>query len=374
MYEKFGRSLAGAGYRVAVAGRSSPSQATADGLSQHPLFGNHRLSLARLWAQARYWRLLRKMRPDLVIVHAPELLPLTLLWQRLTGRPFLYDVRENYALNIRTQQVYRGGLKQLLARAVRWVEARAARRAAVVLLAERGYVDELPWLPAGRTVVLENKYVPPDAAQEPATPVRLPKPPEALRLLYSGTISELNGVFDAIRMADKLRGYRGNVLLTVIGYCQRPDELRRLDELAATHADWLRVVGGARPVPHAAIMAEIRHSHLGLLPYQPHPSTWSCIPTKLYEYFANALPVLIPPNPLWQAEVERYEAGAAVDFQFSIQSAQTALEMVSPRRYPRGFYPLGPPAEARWESEAPRLLAAVQAALPAETARAGPPL
>ncbi|WP_165903896.1 glycosyltransferase family 4 protein [Hymenobacter gummosus] len=377
MYEKFGGTLAGAGYLPIVAGRSAHPKAfvSGPGILEVPLFNGHRLGFSRLLAQWRYWRLLRKMQPDLVIVHAPELLPLTLLWHQRTGHPFFYDVRENYALNIRTQQVYRGGLKRLLARAVDWVETRAARRAAAVLLAERSYAAELPWLPASRSVVvLENKYVAPPDAPAPPTPVWLPKPSEPLRLLYSGTISELNGVFDAIRVAEIMHGYLSNVVLTVIGYCQRPDEQRRLDELARQHAAWLRVVGGAQPVPHAAILAEIRRSHLGLLPYQEHPSTWNCIPTKLYEYLANALPVLVPPNPLWQAEVERHGAGLTVDFRFSIQPAQEAISMISHRKYPQGFYPAGPPAEAFWHSEAPRLLAAVQAALPVVTARAGPPL
>lgn len=376
MYEKFGGTLAEAGYLAMVAGRSAHPKAfvSGPGILEVPLFNGHRLGLARLLAQWRYWRLLQKMQPDLLIVHAPELLPLTLLWQRLDARRvFMYDVRENYALNIRTQQVYRGGLKRLLARAVGWVETHAARRAAAVLLAERSYAAELPWLPAARrVVVLENKYVlPPDAEPPFPAPVQLPVPPAPLRLLYSGTISALNGVFDAVALAEQLHRLRGNVLLTVIGYCQRPDEQRRLDELAARYPAWLRVVGGQEPVPHAAILAEIRRSHLGLLPYQPHPSTWSCIPTKLYEYLAGALPVLVPPNPLWQAEVERHEAGAAVDFQQPELAAQTVLQL-----YERhGFYPHGPPAEAFWHSEAPRLLAAVRAALPAAgpaTARPGP--
>ena len=100
----------------------------------------------------------------MVIVHAPELLPLTLLWQALgRGRKFLYDIRENYALNVSTQRVYQGLTRRGLAAGLRWVEARAARRAAGVILAEASYAAELPFLselPAGRVVVLENKYQP----------------------------------------------------------------------------------------------------------------------------------------------------------------------------------------------------------------------
>jgi glycogen(starch) synthase len=130
----------------------------------HRIFWGARLSVSRLAAQARYWRLLRIVKPELVIVHAPELLPLTLLWRALgRGRQFAYDIRENYALNVGTQQVYQGWLKRGLAAGLRWVEGLAARRAAAVFLAEASYADELPFLaplPPGRVLVLENKYQP----------------------------------------------------------------------------------------------------------------------------------------------------------------------------------------------------------------------
>ena len=378
MYEKFGRTLAEAGYQVLVAGRASRRAAAEPGIRHHPLFGGSRLSLARLAAQWRYWQLLRTTRPDLVIAHAPELLPLTLLWHRLTRRPFLYDVRENYALNIRTQQVYRGLLRRGLAAGVSWLEKQAVRRAAAVLLAERSYAEELSWLPAGRTLVLENKYAPP-ATGAPrsysAGPVRLPSTAEPLHLLFSGTISVLNGVFDAIAFAEQLRTAWPRLTLTIIGYCQQPTELARLRQLAAEHNDWLQLIGGAAAVPHAAIVAEIGRHHLGLLPYREHPSSWRCLPTKLYEYLASGLPVLVPPNPLWATEVGRHAAGLVVDFRAATKPA-AALDpaALAAQLSGQGFYPSGPVAAARWESEAPRLLTAVRAALSGVTARAGPPL
>ncbi|WP_400191001.1 glycosyltransferase [Hymenobacter sp. B81] len=360
MFEKFGRSLQQAGYAVHVAGRASSTAAAAGPIRQHVLFRGHRLAFSRLSAQWRYWQLLRELRPQVVIVHAPELLPLTLLWHWLRPqRAFLYDVRENYALNIRSQQVYRGALRQLLAGAVRWVEKLAYGRAAAVLLAERSYAQELPDLPAARTVVLENKYAPPPGEILPGVPpAPLPTPAEPLGLLYSGTISELNGVFDAIELARQLRPAWPGLQLTIIGYCQQPAELRRLEALAAEHAAWLRLVGGAQPVPHAAIVTEIGRHHLGLLPYRAHPSFWRCLPTKLYEYLACGLPVLLPPNPLWQREVQQHDAGLTVDFTQPLPDPAALAAQLSGRH----FYPRGPAAAARWISEAPRLLAAVAAA------------
>ncbi|RZK46415.1 MAG: hypothetical protein EOO59_19320, partial [Hymenobacter sp.] len=168
MYGKFGRTLAAglpAPGRVWVAGRQAPLPANAPHNTQFTsLLHGSRLSLQRLWAQVRYWRLLRRAQPAVVLVHAPELLPLTLLWQQFgRGRQFIYDIRENYALNIRSQGVYPAFVRGRLASGLRWVEARAAQRATAVVLAEASYAAELPFLarlPTSRVLLLENKYQP----------------------------------------------------------------------------------------------------------------------------------------------------------------------------------------------------------------------
>ncbi len=315
----------------------------------HPIFSGTRLSLGRLAAQGRYWRLLRTQRPHLVIVHAPELLPLTLLWQALgRGRKFVYDIRENYALNVTTQQVYRGWRKRALAAGLRWLEGRAARRAAAVLLAEASYAGELPFLaalPPGRVVVLENKYQPAPGAVLPTMARPLPDPTQPVRLLFSGTISELNGVHEAIALAEALhQAWPGGATLRIVGFCQQPALLAALHEvlerLAATRPGLVTLIGGAELVPHSHIVAEIQRAHFGLLPYRPHPSTWRCRPTKLFEYLAHGLPVLIPNNPLWLSLVQAHGAGLAVDF---AQPARAAAAIAAALPTTR-FYPAGVPS------------------------------
>ena len=325
-------------------------------INHHDIFWGSRLGLNRLFAQYRYWRLLR-MRPDVVIVHAPELLPLTLLWQRLgPGRRFVYDIRENYALNIRTQRIYRPWVGRVLAGALRRIEARAAGRAAGLVLAEASYADELPFvaaLPPGRVIVLENKYQPAPGEVLPTAARSLPGPGEPVRLLFSGTLSELNGVREALALGQQLHATRpGGAHLTLVGYCQQPALLRELQAAAAAHPAWLTLVGGAAPVPHAAVVAAIGRSHLGLLPYRPHPSSERCRPTKLFEYLAHGLPVLVPPNPLWTTPVRAYHAGLVVDF---ADAAATAVAVAVALAADAAFYPQGPPAEALWAGEAKKL-------------------
>jgi len=348
------------GTRVHIAGRGAPAYPAASVHKQptvaaHPIFDGGRLSLGRLAAQWRYWQLLRQLKPALVIVHAPELLPLTLLWHRLgIGRKFIYDIRENYALNVSTQRVYGGLARRVLAAGLRWVESRAARRAAAIILAEASYAEELPYLrqlPPGRVVVLENKYQPAAGEILPPHSHALPPAGAPLRLLYSGTISELNGVRDAIAFAEQAHAaWPGGARLTIIGFCQQPELLRQLQEAVAQKPAQLTLIGGARMVPHAEIVAEISRSDAGLLPYRPHTSTERCRPTKLFEYLAHGLPVLASPNPLWGALIRQHGAGLEVDFTQPPARAALLAQL-------RGvnFYPDGIPADALWASEGKKL-------------------
>jgi glycosyltransferase involved in cell wall biosynthesis len=361
MRGKFAKTLGERpGVRIHVAGRgpaaSVPGETDANPRErQHGIFAGSRLSPGRLVAQWRYWQLLRQLRPDLVFVHAPELLPLTLLWQRLKrDRKFIYDIRENYVLNVSTQQVYRGFGQRMLLAGLRGVESRAARRAAAVVLAEASYADELPFLkqlPADRVLVLENKYQPAPGELRPTQPRGRPLPGQPLCLLYSGTISELNGVREAIAFAGQLHAaWPGGVQLTIIGFCQQPALLRQLRETVTAHPDRLRLVGGADLVPHAEIVAEIGRSHLGLLPYRPHLSTERCRPTKLFEYLAHGLPVLASPNPLWGALIRRHGAGLEIDFAQPLDAPALVA-----RLHQANFYPGGIPTDALWASEGKKL-------------------
>ncbi|SNC63546.1 Glycosyl transferases group 1 [Hymenobacter gelipurpurascens] len=356
MLGKFARTLASRpNTEIHVAGRFAPTPTGLPAnLHTHALLDGNRLSLNRLRAQRRYWQLLQEVQPDVVCVHAPELLPLTVLWRILDpGRRFVYDVRENYALNIRTQQVYPAWARNTLAALVRGLETLAASRAAGVLLAERSYSAELPFATPNRTLILENKYQPYTGEDAPKALGHLPATTEPLRLLYSGTISELNGVFEAITFWQQARAVWPAAQLTIVGFCQQPAQLIQLWSAIDRAGEGITLLGGNTLVPHARIVEEINRSHLGLLPYRPHTSTARCIPTKLFEYMAHGLPVVIPPNPLWQKMIERYKAGICIDFQVLGQYPLSGTELAALLQQP--FYPAGVPAEAFWKTEAEKL-------------------
>ncbi|MCX2741480.1 glycosyltransferase [Pontibacter anaerobius] len=356
MFEKIGLSLSCisdtqiniAGFRAHV-----PQKAPAN-VHFHPIFDFKRLSIARLKAQQKYEKLLFQLKPDLIIACTHELLLASQAYCRKYGAQLMYDVQENYTLNLTSQRNYPPLLRQLLAYRVGKAEQKAAPDIAHFLLAEHSYAQELPFLAAGKYSVVANKYKPATGYTLPATPVRLDKQP--LRLLYSGTIAEVYGIFEAVSLAEALHCLEPSTTLTIVGYSSRSHTLRQLQQCIKGKS-FIRLIGGDRLVPHQQILQSIKESNVGLLPYKPHPSTERCIPTKLYEYMAYALPVLVQQNPLWQSITEVNQAGISIDF--NGVCPQEVLKRIRQEL----FYTSGISPDIFWKSEEIKLIAIVKEAL-----------
>jgi hypothetical protein len=271
------------------------------------------------------------------------------LYCRLHNCRLIYDVQENYSLNLRSQNNYAPWLKRVLALGVGSIEKIVAKRVAHFLVAERSYVEELPFL-ANRYTLIENKYRPGALYTQPETPVQLQHEP--LRLLYSGTIASIYGIFEAIALAEQLYTLEPQTTLTVIGYCADKTTYRELLR-QVQDKPYITLVGGDELVPHPHIVQAIYRCNLGLLPYLPNESTFRCIPTKLYEYAAHALPMVVQQNPLWHAFLERHQAGFSIDF--ASTDARQLLQQIRERL----FYEPGVPSGVFWEEEEGKLIPSV---------------
>jgi glycosyltransferase involved in cell wall biosynthesis len=298
--------------------------------------------------QLTYWRLLRQLNPAIIIISAPELLPVSILHKLLHKSHIWYDVRENYFLNLTTQHTYPFLVRYALACSIRFLEYITAPFISEYLLAETSYAAELPFI-RKKYIILQNKYTPLYPHFGAAGPFPKKIYPPAIRLLYSGTISEIHGIFAAIQLVDRLHQRHPGFSLTIIGYCAVASTWQQVQQ-AVQHKPYITVIGGNHLVPHAQIVEYIQQSNLGLLPYLPHPSTFTCVPTKLFEYLANGLPVLVQENPNWTNLVNRYEAGISIDF------ATVNIENLITHIFQKEYYPAGISPEMFWETEETQLI------------------
>lgn len=334
MFEKLGHSLASfpdtdvhiIGFPVATQVNSTSN------IQLHPNasrpFG--RLSLVRL---AAYWTILKKLftlKPAILIVTTHELLWEAVICKLLFQCRVTYDVQENYFYNILSTRSFPFVLRHVLALYVRIKEIVASPFIYYYTLAEKGYEHELRF--ARPCIILENKL-----------PERLAKlyscKPSVKKtgLIFSGTLAETTGVLEAIDLAVSLHKVAPDITLTIIGNCHSPSFLSVLRKKTAGHS-FIRFKGGEFPVSHDQILAELAQAHAGIIIYPPNRSTHSSIPTKLYEYLAIGLPVIIQHNEASENLVKNLHAGTVLSKEYDPVWVLTEVTAIKPVAASQSIY------------------------------------
>jgi glycosyltransferase involved in cell wall biosynthesis len=324
-----------------------PSAHQQDGsIIRHPLKKFGRISLARIKSRFTVLKICLTLRPDIFITTTHELLGVGLLLKILTRCRLVYDIQENYYRNILYTTTFPLLLRPLIALAVRLKEVVTSIFVDHFFLAERGYENELRFLPSRKTI-LENKIKRPDhdIVRKPVSEE------ETIQLLFSGTLAEITGVFTAIELAIKLHDHDARIRLHIIGYAAQTDVLIRIRN-KINPCPFIELTGGDDLVPHDQIIQSIIQSDFGIIAYPPNPATEQSVPTKLYEYLGYRLPILLIDHPEWQAYCARSQA-AIVFNPGHINAVAILQQMLSQRFY------TSPVDDVFWNSEEMKLIDAI---------------
>jgi glycosyltransferase involved in cell wall biosynthesis len=343
MYGKIGQSLADTGrFDVHIFGYPSSRTIPSDTIQVYSSDSFKRLSIDRL---LRPWRLIGdivKLTPDVLIITTHELLLMAMLVKLFTRCDVLYDVQENYYRNIRYTNAYPKLLRPLLAAYVRLKEIILAPAIDYFTLAEKGYEDELPFLKKNY-IVLENKLRKPSGSF-----TRKSILDKNIHLLFSGTLAESTGVFEAINLARSLHAQEPRIRLTIIGYSSQVSVLNRIKHITEQH-HYISLIGGDTLTPHTDIIREIFQSDFGIISYPPNKSTENCVPTKLFEYTGCTLPILLVNHTPWIERCTAYAACIPIDFK------NPNIPAILHDMHHKQFYP-DTPHGVYWEEEAGKLI------------------
>jgi len=338
MYEKIGMTLAKIDKaEIHIAGFHSNNIPKNENINFYPLFNFSRLSPKRLQSSWKTWKLLIKVKPQLIIPNTHELLLVITLYRIIFGGRIVYDVQENYFKNLWYGNQFPFLIKHILAVYVRVKEWLLAPFIQSFLLAERCYNQEMKFM-RKKGIIIENKFKEPENFHIADIKTRAP-----LKLLYTGTIANLYGIQEVIKLAEDLLSLStGN--LTIIGYCPESQLLNQIRN--RIHKDHrIVLIGGSNPVPHTDILQKIHESNLGLIGYKNNPAISGKIPTRLYEYLACQLPFILPNNPSWVQLADKYNAGIAIDF------TSYNPELILEYYFNRNFYSSPPGDEVLFNSQ-----------------------
>lgn len=304
MCERMGRSLSKYGFQVFIAGFPASSNKSVDGITFLPHKKFNRIGFHRIKVRFSILRKAFSLKPDILIVTTHELIGIALLFKLFTGGKIIYDVQEDYWQNIMHTNTWPWLIKPLIAFPLRWKQSISSLFFSKFLLAEECY-RELSFT-HGKSVVLENKCAVPEWFQRQAAS-------EIIQLIFTGTIAESTGIFEAINLTKKLHQVEPRIRLAIAGQCLQPKTLLRV-KAEISENPFINLIGGPGFVPHDEILDIISTANFGIISYPPSPHTKDKIPSKLYEYLACELPILLQENKRWVKLCAPSTAAIIVDF------------------------------------------------------------
>lgn len=326
-------------YHLNIIGFSSKKIPIIENIYFKEIFSKNRAHPSRILVPIKFFFQLLKIKPRIVVVSTYELLPMALLGKAILSYKLVYDVQENYLLNLEYNQTQSGFGKIIGKILVFFFEKLSLPFIDHFLFAEKCYVQEMPAI-KNHTVIQNKAHLPETFAPS----FRVDKI-ESPRFLLTGTITRVYGVLAAIDWFIALRRIVPKASLRVIGHSPMPAYTFELQTKVKMEPG-IHLQLSPDPLPHPHILREIQSADILLLPYKLLPSIKDKIPTKLYEGIAYQKPILITKNKVWENMVQKYPAGMGIDFE-----DKAGITACWEKFSNMNFYQTTPGMEVSWEAE-----------------------
>ncbi|WKV11699.1 glycosyltransferase [Marivirga harenae] len=340
---KIGQSLAQTNkYEVNIIGFDSKKKYQHENIFLHPVFKFRRNSVKRLFAPFSVLKKFIKLKPKLIIVNTPELLWVMYLIKILFGTRIIYDIQENYRLNVKYSAVDNSITKIISLLFLYFTEGASKYFVSGYFLAEDCYINQLNFFHKKPYIKLLNKSVQP--IQEIDKPIIIAEG-MPIKFIYSGTIGESYGTIEAVDFCKQLYKLNPKITLIIVGYSSDYKYFKLLQK-ECENQSFIKLIANDSPIPQTEVIDQIKNSDVALLPYHLNYNIKGRFPTKIYDYLALGIPMIIPPHTRWKAFLEKYNAGICVNYQHPNNTA-TILKQL----YATEYYRFRPKSEIQWKSQ-----------------------
>ena len=240
---------------------------------------------------------------NLYLLHDPELLPLGIIL-KLFGKKVVWDMHEDTYNDIQTKNYLPSIVKIIFAFLYRLIQGMAFRFFDGFILAEDDYASYFN--NANKFCIVHNYPL--------HSNLKKNRGGEKVRdtMVYLGSITTNRGIFQLLHLCYEVKKKITQIKLVLIGpFSEKGLYLRVIEIIKNLRIENnVEIRGPLKSIDAYPIVAK---SMIGLALLLPEPNFTKSLPTKLFEYMALGLPVVVSNFPLWEDILNRYNAGVTVD-------------------------------------------------------------
>ncbi|MDA3894044.1 MAG: glycosyltransferase [Salinivirgaceae bacterium] len=236
--------------------------------------------------------------------HDPELM-LSGILLKLSGKKVIFDVHENVRLSISSKDWLPNCLKPFVRQIYFFVERFSILFFDALVLAEDSYLKYYPQLKS--TVVLNL----PILIDNISATRNFEKPHS---FVYTGGVSENRGVWEMIKLVEKLNQHNVVCALKIVGQIFSDNLKSEIIKYINKHGltEQIELVG---KIEFTQIQSYLENADIGLVFLKPVANYLESLPTKMFEYMQFGLPIILCNFPLYENYINKTRAGICINIE-----------------------------------------------------------
>lgn len=317
IYHKQILSLINAGYHVDYIVKEGELIDKPPGVTCHLLNPKPRL-LTRVKNQFRILKISYKLESEIFQLHDPELIIIGFILKWIFKRKIIYDIHELYADSILHKSYLYPFIATILSKIYQIIEKFVLKYFDHIILAEMNY-DK--YYKNNKYTVIQNYALSKSLINKKSL---FNSDESDLNIVYLGGVTKERGIFEILEFVNELKN-DVNLIFHLIGPII-PNSLKLLIEDYLMRNNIKNIVRIYDWLPMTQSHKIMENCDVGLIFLHPIHNYTTSLATKMFEYMAKGLVVIMSDFPLWTEFNNTYKCGLTVDIFNIKQEKQRILE------------------------------------------------
>ncbi|EUJ51011.1 glycosyltransferase [Paenilisteria rocourtiae] len=236
--------------------------------------------------------------------HDPELLTLVPFIRKMKPDGIIiYDMHENFPEAVKSKNWLPKSIRKPLAKSIQKIEKRLMRNLDGIIFAEESYKKYYEHVKADKIDIYNYPtHMAKNIDNKSAKP---------LTMIYIGRIAKVRGIFEMLELVKMFQEEGTEIKLQLIGLADN-DLLQEMQ--AFIQGNRLeKMVEYSSYIEYSKIKEYYSKADIGLCLLHPIPNYLESLATKIFEYMAMSLPMVVSDFPAWKKVITENDCGLVVN-------------------------------------------------------------